>query len=509
MQSTSNSSSTAVSTLFRIAIFVSISLVAARIALSEVVGFGDAEALYVSYGLFGQATYLDHPGLIGWIASLLAGPNGVAEPVTVHRVTSLVATLVPWLGGVAAKCAGASNKGALATVVSIAIVPEIAIGLFAFTPDLPLAVAWIGALAMAALAIRSAPGSSMCLGATLGAGLCVGVACASKASGVLLAAALLATWLSASMRDRWRTIAPYASMLVGAVVTYPMVHREVLLGWPMLSHRLLHTQAGFGPSLRNLGGLIGGQLVYLTPLVAIAVVIIAIDLCRRASDDPVDRLLFNATVPPFVALAVLTVLSRVAEPHWVAPAYLGLALYLGRAVDRIRISRRMVIATISTSLAAIAIVFVVVRYPVLPKILGGYYEARYDLVNDLYVWESGAQLIRGQVSTFENGGNEEVTIVGPHWVVCAQVQVLLGKSVRVGCETPEGDDFQGVNPRERWSRDGVLLYVTDDRFPVELSSKFPDRAVVGVSKTSVRRGGVAVRNIKVSTLTRHASARIE
>jgi len=492
--------------LAKSAVAVSVLLIAARIVLSEGIGFGDAEALYASYALFGQATYLDHPGLIGWLGSLLAGERGTPDPVTVHRFTSIAATAIPWLGGLAARGAGASYKGVLVAVIAIAIVPEVAVGLFAFTPDLPLAAAWLGALGFAALALRSPPTSIRCFGATLGTGLCTGIACASKVSGVLLAVALVATWVSRPARDRLRTTAPYAAAFICFVTTLPMLHHEASLGWPMLHHRLLHTQAGFGPSLRNLGALIGGQVLYLTPFVAFAIVLIAIDLTRRTRDDPVDRLLFHTTLPPFAALAMLTILSRVAEPHWVAPAYLGLALHLARSIDRPLLSRKLAIASVATSLVAIALVFVVARFPVLPKLLGESYEPRYDLVNDLYAWRSGTPLVEQALQQVRDAEIDTVTVVGPHWVVCAQVQAALGRTARVGCETPEGDDFQRILPRSAWERDAVLLYVTDDRFPVDLPARFPDRTVTGVSRASVRRGGVVVRTIRVIQLGRMGSS---
>ena len=341
-------------TLVRVALVISVALLAARLVLAEEIGFGDAEALYASYALFGQATYLDHPGLVGWLGSLFADADGVPDAVVLHRFTAIAATTLPWLGGLTARAAGASWRGVLLAVIALLVVPEMAVGLFAFTPDVPLAAAWLGALGLAAMALQADPKSTKALAGTLGAGVCTGLACASKASGVLLAIALIATWCSRPLRPRLRTFAPYAALVAGVLPTIPMLLREASLGWPMLQHRLVHTQVGFGPSLRNLGALIGGQLLYLTPVVAFALALIALDLLVRTRHDPVDRLLFYSTVIPFVALALLTVLSRVAEPHWVAPAYLGLALHLARRSDDETglISRKIAMASVATALVA-------------------------------------------------------------------------------------------------------------------------------------------------------------
>lgn len=494
-------------TLARVALVISVSLLAARLLLAEQVGFGDAEALYAVYALFDQATYLDHPGLVGWLGSLFAGAEGVPEPVVIHRFTAIAATTIPWLGGLAARAAGASWRGVLFAVIALLVVPEMAVGLFAFTPDLPLSAAWLGALGLAALALRSDPGSTKAFAGTVGAGLCTGLACASKVSGVLLAVALVATWASRPVRPRLRTFPPYAALVAGLLPTVPMILREASLGWPMLEHRLVHTQIGFGPSFRNLGALIGGQLLYLTPVVAVVVALLAFDLVLRTRKDPVDRLLFHATVVPFVALGLLTILSRVAEPHWVAPAYLGLVLHLARRADDVPgvFGRKLAIGSVATALVAIALVFVVVRFPVLPKVLGDSYEAKVDLTNDLYAWRTGGRLVRENLERVRSTGIEDVTVVGPHWIVCAQVQAELGNLGRVGCQTPEGDDFQRVHPASEWQRDAVLLYVTDDRFPVDVKERFPDRAVQGVNRVGVRRGGVLVRTIRVVQLGRMGS----
>ena len=49
----------------KVAIGVSVLLLALRMSLAETLGFGDSEALYSTYALFKQATFLEHPGLIG------------------------------------------------------------------------------------------------------------------------------------------------------------------------------------------------------------------------------------------------------------------------------------------------------------------------------------------------------------------------------------------------------------------------------------------------------------
>jgi hypothetical protein len=501
---TTDSTRSSINMATKLALGVSVGLLALRMSLADMIGFGDAEALYAVYARYRQATYLEHPGLIGWVGSWVSGDGSIPSPNAAHRFTAAAAMAVPWIAGLAARASGATWRGAMWTIVALLVVPEFAVGLYAFTPDVPLGLLWATALTLAIVALKNEASSPRALGATVGAGLVTGLACTSKLSGVLLGIALLATWLSGPLRKRWKTLAPWAAVVCFGMVVAPMVLREWRLGNPMLHHRLLATQAGFGPTMRNLGALLGGQVLYVTPFALFAAVLVARDLVKRHRDDDVGRLLILATFIPLVALSVLMLLSKVAEPHWLAPAYVALAVHLGRRVDCDSpiISRRLMIASLVSSIAAIALVFVTVRFPLLPKVLGKHYQARYDLTNDLFAWKDGNRLVREAVDDVRESGISSIAVVGPHWVVCAQVKAGLGSSARVGCETDVGDDFDTFYPRAEWRKAKVLLYVTDDRYDVDPRNRFPDLAVQSVSRVGVRRGGVLIRTIRVTRLGR-------
>lgn len=483
----------------------SIALLLTRFSLAESLGFGDAEALYATYSLHRQASYLDHPGLIGWIGSLMADTNGVISPAVAHRFTSVTALAVAWTGGLVARAAGASWRAAMCTILALTLVPEMGVGLFAYAPDLLLALCWMIALALALVALRSDPSSVRAMAATVGAGVVTGVAILAKLSGALLGAALLAALLTREARSRWKTPAPYAALGACALCVWPLVSREWKLGFPMLHHRLIHTQVGFGLSLRNGAALLGGQLLYVTPLVLIAAIVIAIDLGRNWRHDGTSKLLLLATVVPLGALGALTLVSRVAEPHWIAPAYLGVAIHLARVCDRERplLPRWLSIGSLATSALAIVLVYVAVRYPVMPRLLGRRYQPRYDLVNDLYVWRDASKAVQEALDDATvNGLSTGLAVVGPHWVICAQVQAALGNRARVGCETEQGDDFDSFYPRPEWRRAKTILYVTDDRFDVDPQRRLPEFAVQSVTRTGIRRGGVLVRMVRVMRLGR-------
>ena len=513
---------------------VSASLLAARLYAAARVGFGDSEALYACYAMHPQPAHLDHPDLIGVFARAI-GHGGAPTPYAAHVVTALLATALPWFFALVARAAGASWRGALVCALAIAAVPEIAIGLFAMTPDLLLCFAWLAALGMASYGLRAIPGSARATAMLVGAGLAAGVASTAKISGLALFAVLAATYATPRARAHAKTLWPWAGLVAGAIVLAPVVLFEAHAGWPLLRHRLIDTQQASGISLRNLGALVLGQLGYLSPLLAVAAVLAARSLWRsRHQDsrspvppgagqheddrDAVTMLLFYAFVIPFAVLLPLCLWSRVAEPHWVAPALLALPIHAARASKPVLV-RWLTIAAISTSLALVAGVYAWVLVPDLLQLAPKSYDARFDIANELYGWPQATRLVQQTIleETQPGAGDpggfawapgvNDFVVVGPHWTVCAQLHAALGKDIPVGCATEIPDDFDEWLPRAAWRRSDTILFVSDSRFDeVDLHARFPDHVWVRDAKVTVFRGGRVARVFTVRVLQRRAAA---
>lgn len=480
----------------------SAALLAVRLLAAARVGFGDSEALYACYALHPQPAYLDHPGLVGVLARVIGGGTA-PTPGRAHVVTAVLATLVPWLMALACRACGAGWKRAWAAALVFALVPAIAIGLFAMTPDLPLAIAWTGALAAAAAGLRAPAGSARASAAFAVAGVLVGVAGASKVPGILLLAALAWAYASRPARPHARTIAPWAGLVAGALAFAPVVAFEARTGWPMLRHRLVDTQAAAGLSLRNVGALLGGQLAYLSPLVVVLAVLAARALWR-GRDDAVGALLLASCALPLAVLLPLCLWSRVAEPHWIAPALLALVPAAARAPQGP--SRRLVVASCALAAAMVVAVHAWVLVPSLLRLAPASYDARLDLANELRGWPQAASAVREEALAARTPGSERgaVVVVGPHWVVCAQLEAALRGDVPVGCDTPVPDDFDAWWPRARWRRADTLVWVSDRRFgpPPELRDYVPLRTRV----IPIERAGRTVRVFTITMLARRGQA---
>lgn len=482
--------------LFLGALAASLLLLLLRLQVAHGTGFGDAEALYASYALHPQPAYLDHPGLIGSLARLI-GRGDPPRPELAHLVTSVLATAVPWVAALASRLAGATPRRALLLVIGLAFTPELAIGLYGMTPDLPLALFWFLALGSACRALCLPSGAFRALAYALGAGVAVGFASLAKLPGLGLGAGLCIGLAASRERSRWATLAPWAALITAGILVSPVVHWELTHGFPMLKHRLISTQGDAGFSPRNALAFLGGQLAYVSPPLVVCAVVVARDLARRWREDAVSSLLFWSFVVTALPLGLLCLWSRGAEPHWFAPAYLPLALHFGRAE---LVSRRLARASVITGASVVALAWLWIKTPLAPKLLGHRYRPRYDLTNDLFAWQPGARLLERVLDDARERGVSTPVIVGPHWIVCAQIHARFGRRVQVGCNGPRRDDFDTWYPRADWAKSERVLYVHDSRFDVDPSRELPGRSVRAVHKTEVVRAGTTVRTIWVTEM---------
>jgi hypothetical protein len=275
----------------------------------------------------------------------------------------------------------------------------------------------------------------------------------------------------------------------------------------MLRHRFVDTQAGAGVAARNVGALLGGQLLYLSPLLAVLAAVIARDLVRQRARDPLARLLFVAFAVPFVPLVALCLWSPVAEPHWLAPALLALPIHAARRLPEAALaSRRALVAALLVAGTLTAGAHAWVLVPSSASLLPKGADAKLDLASELYGWPMAIQAVKDQLASgatpFDPLGRDAV-VVGPHWTVCAQLHAAL-PGVRVGCATAVRDDFDGWLPRAAWRRAERVLFVTDNRFPGDGAKELPELVRTAQSRVRVLRGGRTARVFEVFIYDRRA-----
>ena len=200
-------------------------------------------------------------------------------------------------------------------------------------------------------------------------------------------------------------------------------------------------------------------------------------------------------------LVPLALWSRVAEPHWVAPAMLALGPAIARApAAAVAAARRR--GRRAWRPSCVAAVHAWVLVPQALRLAPASYDARLDLANELYGWPEVLRVVREEVAAQASPGLEDVSVVGPHWVVCAQLDADLRGDVHVGCNTPIPDDFDGWWPRDRWRTADSIVWVTDDRFgPPRASRATRSRRSAGSASSAPDR---VVRTFTISVFTRRA-----
>jgi hypothetical protein len=509
-------------------IIASVVLFAVRLWAAGRVGFGDSEALYASWAVHPQPAYLDHPGLVGLVARAI-GEGGMPTPGVAHIVTAIIATLIPWLLYAIARTAGADATKATTAALVVAFVPEIAVGLFALTPDLLLAPLWLSAIGLAIVGLTRPAGRDLSRAAALlGAGLVAGIAASAKVTGLLLIASLAFAYVQTARSRLVRAVSgaaieiegeparaarslwPWAGLLAGLVVLVPVVYYEHRLGFPMLRHRFVDSQVGAGVTLLKLGALLGGQLAYVSPVALWLAILIAIDLVRQRNADVTSRVLFASFAVPLVPLVVLCSWSPVAEPHWLAPPLLALPIHAARrANDAVRFANATLVraaALVGAILTAAAHAWVLV--PGMTALLPSTVDPKTDISNELYGWPKGVDAVREEMrraSTAFDPDGHDVVVVGPHWTVCAQLHAAL-PGVRVGCATPIPDDFDRWVARDAWRGADTVLFVTDNRFPGDGADQLPAHVRVSQSRVRVMRGGRTARVFELYLYSRHQRA---
>lgn len=482
----------------RILLLVTGALLAARVSAASMVGWGDSEALYASYAAHPQPAYLDHPGLIGSFASAIGGGH-VPIPTRAHVFSSAIATIVPFFIVAIAQLAGAKRIHAIIAALFVAVVPEISIGLFAMTPDLLLAPTWLAVIGLTIAGFQRKNGIAF-----LVAGLLAGVAVAIKASGILLFGALLFVYFRAPVERR--KIWPWAGLSAGSVVFAPIIAYEAKSGFPMLRHRFIETQTGAGIALKNIGAVFGGQLLYLSPVIAVLAVIVARDLIRHRNDDDASKVLFATFAIPLLPLALLSIWSPVAEPHWLAPPLLALPIHAARRATLVKPRLGMIALGVGALFSALVYLWVLI--PDMSKLRPESVDAKGDITNELFGWPSAVQSIKNaQLSqaTPSDPSGRSVILVGPHWTICAQLQAAFPEA-KVGCATPVPDDFDGWVPRDEWKTADVVLWVTDNRFANDGSAELPLLTRISQSKVRTMRAGRPARVFELYLYARRAQA---
>lgn len=285
--------------------FVLAAIALLRLSLVAGVGLGDDEAYYWTWSRQLDWSYFDHPGGIAWLIALsthLFGdtPLGVRLPVVMS--SALLSALLGWM------CRSGGLRGVWLGALLGAFVPALGLMAVFSSPDLPMLVAWLAAVALAEGLGPRTTGRWTLAGAAVGATLLF------KLTGVLLAVGLVGWTLACPTRRRWWTHrGPWLAVTAAGLVSAPTWAWNLVHDFPTLRFHAIgrHTHA---PGLLQGAGLwLLAHLVLLLPTVAWAV--------TRSAPSARRSLLVWAATPTWLVFTVATLFTS-AKPHWWTPAWL-------------------------------------------------------------------------------------------------------------------------------------------------------------------------------------------
>lgn len=357
-----------------------------RLLLGAVVPLFPDETYYWEWSRRLAGGYFDHPPMI---ALLIAGGTVLLgdTPLGVRLLPIVAGTLAGyWV--VRTACHLAGTRAARFAAIVFAVLPLAAAGLVLATPDAPLlaALAWTLWAVVRAIGTPDAgeqAGRPAWTGATawwLVGGLAVGLAMASKFTGVFVPIAIaLAMLLHAPLRARILAPGPWLAVAVASLVMLPVLWWNAQHDWIAFRFQLGHGlgTTARGSALQRELELVGGQLGLVTPILFLLLV----GAVGRALRAPRDGVRFTlAVIATFCALFFIYSATRKSvEANWPAIAWLPAIVLLAAAREGARTAWERRGVWLAGALTAVALAHVVVPFLPLP--------ARRDQVSKAHGWD--------------------------------------------------------------------------------------------------------------------------
>jgi hypothetical protein len=461
-------------------------------------GLGDAEALYYMYSRHLAGGYLDHPPLIGWF---IAGATALAghHPAAVRLVSLVTHVAVLWGMFVWARDSFGDERAGWRAVLLLSLVPMMTIGGLAAAPDGPASALWVWTAVWLGRAMtRARQGKPPRWLDALAIGGLLGLTFLAKYTGFLLVVGAAIAFSGREIRWWWRRPPMVLAALTCLAAVSPVLWWNMHQGWASLLHRMVWSQGSLGPSWRTVASTVGGQLLYLGPVMAVLLAWALGQLWRWRGQSGAPGLLWALSWPPLLFTWSLCLVSEAAEPHWPVQGYLAAVVAVAGWSLGVEARWRPWARAASMWFGAVFIALhLLVFTTVWPFLVGAErYEPRYDLATELWGWPK----MMDALLPLRRRGEP---LACNHYTNCSQLALVLAQRAgpqggRVLCLSPERDDY------DYWgagSVEGVasVLYVEDSRFgrpAAEVFPGLPAHRMAEVGQFDLRRGAWTVRSFR-------------
>jgi len=302
----------------------------ARLIFGYFLGLGVDESYTVATGRHPQLSTYDHPPAAWWLA-WGAGKLFATESALALRLPFiLLFSLTTWvMYRLTAYLFGDKAGFWAAATLNLAPVLAWTSGTW-IVPDGPLDAALVAGVYATALAIYGTRSNAHFW--WLAAGICGGLALLSKFHGVFLFTGV-GLFLLTCRNHRWwlMTPWPYLGALLAVALFLPVIVWNEQHGWVSFVFQ--------GGRARPIGidplafiRALGGQAVYLSPLLWLSLVVCLSNVLRKGPTDPRRWMMACLAVGPILVFTAVGLTGARVLPHWAAAGYLMLFPLLGAEV---------------------------------------------------------------------------------------------------------------------------------------------------------------------------------
>ena len=273
------------------------------------------EAYYWVWAKTLQMGYHDHPP---GIAVLMAATTALfGDTVTAVRLVAVLCMAgAVFTVSLTARDLFGARTATLALLLAL-LLPVMAAGFTVATPDSPLVLFWAAGVFHGR---RAVAGEGRWRDFLL-AGLCVGLALASKYTALLLPAAI-AAFVLLRRRDLLKSPRTWAAVLMAVVVFSPVVWWNLTHGFESFAFQYQHGAAKQNlPQLGWLAEFVGGQFLILSPLLLVLLGLCVARWREWWEDDSRTYLMLCFLLPLLVFLE--KALFAKMQMNWAAPIYLS------------------------------------------------------------------------------------------------------------------------------------------------------------------------------------------
>ncbi|MBI4667320.1 MAG: glycosyltransferase family 39 protein [Nitrospinae bacterium] len=466
-----------------------------RLVMMGLTGLGDSESYYWAWAHHPALSYYDHPPMVAWLIHLSTSIGG--DSVFFTRLPSVFLFIfIGWVFYRLSMRLFNDGRVAFISILTFNLIPMFGIGALQMVPDIPSAACYLlFILIIHDLLAKNGPGWMwLALGVVMGVGLL-----GKYFAILLLPSAMLLVAMVPGYRHWYKRPEPYLMGVVALLVFSPVIIWNYTNEWPSFKFHLVERHHGPSFSWDNVGRLIGGQMLYVTPLYLIALLWSAYAGFKKAlAGDNRYALLSAFSVPTLVFFYVVTAWTNEAEPHWPAFGYLPAAIMMAslgvEAWDRRdgktgkRLAAYFGVATAMAGMV-FALFYIHVFHPILPI------KPKYDIVNELIGWDKAGPEIEKAFEKLSVGGQKPFALAH-HWVLCSQLMFATHDKIPVACINEKTDQFDFWD-RESELRGRPAVIVTDLRFEETPDKLYLFDSVEKLAEIPVMRGGEETRRFTI------------